>query len=115
VAAIALVAVDSAHGNTCELFEIGDDGSERMAVIRVPSNTDSDVKRNHETPKSGIPKRKKIEACPRLSCKIEYLITSNYSNVSTASEFFTGDDIAEPRFSASQPKPPIRSGAISTR
>src|SRR5277367_755029 len=35
VAAIALVAVDAAHGNTGELFEIGDDRSERVAVIRV--------------------------------------------------------------------------------
>ena len=35
VAAIALVAVDAADRNTCELFEIGDDGTERMAVIRV--------------------------------------------------------------------------------
>jgi len=32
---ITLVAVDAAHGNTGELFEIGDDGSERMAVIQV--------------------------------------------------------------------------------
>jgi hypothetical protein len=35
VAAVALVAVDAAHGDTCELFEIGDDGTKRMAVIRV--------------------------------------------------------------------------------
>ena len=35
VAAIALVAVDAAHRNTCELFKIGDDGTERVAVIRV--------------------------------------------------------------------------------
>ncbi len=35
MAAIALVAVDAAHRNTCELFEVGDDGSERVAVIRV--------------------------------------------------------------------------------
>ena len=35
VAAIALDAVDALHGNTGELFETGDDGSERMAVIRV--------------------------------------------------------------------------------
>src|ERR1043166_6138724 len=31
VAVIALVAVDAAHGNTREAFEIGDDGTERMA------------------------------------------------------------------------------------
>jgi hypothetical protein len=35
VAAIALVAVDAAHGDTGELFEIADDGAERMAVIPV--------------------------------------------------------------------------------
>jgi len=35
VAAIALVTVDAADRNTCELFEIGDDGAERMAVVRV--------------------------------------------------------------------------------
>ena len=35
VAAIALVAVDAAGRNTCELFEIGDDGAECMAIIWV--------------------------------------------------------------------------------
>src|SRR5712671_8237392 len=35
VAAIALVAVDAADGNPCKPFEIGDDGTERMAVVRV--------------------------------------------------------------------------------
>ena len=35
VAAIALVAVDAAHRHTCEFFQIGDDGTERVAVIRV--------------------------------------------------------------------------------
>ena len=35
VAAIALVGEDAADRNTCELFEIGDDGTERVAVIRV--------------------------------------------------------------------------------
>jgi hypothetical protein len=46
---------------------------------------------NHEPPKSGIPKRKKTEACPRLSCKTEYLLTSNHSDQSTTSEYFTDD------------------------
>jgi hypothetical protein len=41
--------------------------------------------------KSGLPKRKKIEACPRLSCKIEYLPTSNHRDQSTTSEYFTDD------------------------
>jgi hypothetical protein len=27
--------VDAAHGDTCQLFEIGDDGREDVAVIRV--------------------------------------------------------------------------------
>src|SRR5512133_2406128 len=35
VAAIALVAVDAARCDTCELFEIGDDGTERVAVIGI--------------------------------------------------------------------------------
>jgi hypothetical protein len=35
VAAIALVAVDAADRNTCELFEISDDGTERVAVVRI--------------------------------------------------------------------------------
>ena len=35
MAAIALVAVDAARRNTCELFEIGDDGTERVAVIGI--------------------------------------------------------------------------------
>src|SRR5262249_42513841 len=35
VTAISLVAVDSVDRNACELFEIGDDGTERMAIIRV--------------------------------------------------------------------------------
>jgi hypothetical protein len=35
VAAIALVAVDAANRNTCELFEIGDDGAECMAILWV--------------------------------------------------------------------------------
>ena len=49
-------------------------------------------KRNHEAAKSGIPKRKKTKTYPRLSCKIEYLLTSNRSDASIASEFFTGDE-----------------------
>src|ERR1700683_1376943 len=63
----------------------------RAAGSRLPSNSESAVKSNHETPKSGIPKRKKIEACPRLSCKIQYLLASNHSDQSTASEYFTDD------------------------
>ena len=35
MAAIALVAVDAADSNTCELFEISDDGTERVAVVRI--------------------------------------------------------------------------------
>jgi hypothetical protein len=31
-----IVAVDAADGNTCELFDIGDDGSERVAVVGLP-------------------------------------------------------------------------------
>jgi hypothetical protein len=60
-------------------------------VRKLSSNGESRRQRNLEPPKSGIPKRKKIEACPRLSCKIEYLLSLNYSDASIASEFFTGD------------------------
>ena len=35
VAAIAFVAVDAARRNACELFEISDDGTERVAIVRV--------------------------------------------------------------------------------
>jgi hypothetical protein len=63
----------------------------RAAGSRLPSNSESAVKMNHEPPKSGIPNRKKTEACPRLSCKIEYLLTSNHRDQSTTSEYFTGD------------------------
>src|SRR5438045_5465531 len=35
VAAIALVAMDAAHCDTCELFEIGNRRTERVAVIRI--------------------------------------------------------------------------------
>jgi hypothetical protein len=35
VAAIALVALDAAHRNTADLFEIGNDRTERVAVMRV--------------------------------------------------------------------------------
>src|ERR1700677_2819581 len=66
----------------------------RAAGSRLPSNSESAVKRNHETPKSGIPKRKKIEACPRLSCKIQYLLASNHSDQSTTSEYFTDDAVS---------------------
>jgi len=44
---------------------------------------------NHEAAKSGI--KKKIKTSPRSPCKIEYLLTSNHSDRSIASEFFTGD------------------------
>src|SRR6202453_108362 len=70
----------------------------RAAGSRLPSNSESAVKRNHETPKSGIPKRKKIEACPRLSCKIQYLLASNHSDQSTASKYFTDDYNIVPRY-----------------
>ena len=36
VAAIALVADGRGHCDTCELFEVSDDGTERVAVIRLP-------------------------------------------------------------------------------
>src|ERR1700691_4495342 len=79
----------------------------RAAGSRLPSNSESAVKRNHETPKSGIPKRKKIEACPRLSCKIQYLLASNHRDQSTASEYFTDDIVGWAKRSV----PPLVSAA----
>src|SRR6202522_3781996 len=76
----------------------------RAAGSRLPSNSESAVKRNHETPKSGIQKRKKIEACPRLSCKIQYLLASNHRDQSTTSEYFTDDDIGRRRTGRREPK-----------
>jgi hypothetical protein len=38
------------------------------------------------------PKTQENQDHPRLSCKIEYLHTSNHSDESIASEFFTGDE-----------------------
>src|SRR5262249_5519908 len=35
VAAIALVAMDAADGDTCKRFEIGDDGAECVAIIWI--------------------------------------------------------------------------------
>jgi hypothetical protein len=81
----AMTTTDFSPGKTPAL------AAEVQHDIRVPSNSESAVKRNHETPKSGIPKRKKTEACPRLSWKIEYLLASNHRDQSTASEYFTDD------------------------
>src|SRR3954453_20044215 len=57
----------------------------------VLPNSESRRQRNHEAAQSGIQKRKKTRTYPRLSCKIEYLLASNPSGRSIASEFFTGD------------------------
>src|SRR6476659_8912239 len=65
----------------------------RAAGSWVLPNSESRRQRNHEAAKSGIPKRKKTKTYPRLSCKIEYLLTSNHSDGSIASEFFTGDKV----------------------
>src|ERR1700736_3033055 len=58
---------------------------------RCPPDSESRRRRNHEPPKTGIPKRKKTATHTRLSCKIEYLLRSNHGHSSIASEFFTGD------------------------
>src|SRR3954471_21545528 len=57
----------------------------------VLPNRESRRQRNHGAAQSGIQKRKKTRTYPRLSCKIEYLLASNHSGRSIASEFFTGD------------------------
>src|SRR3954451_22677997 len=59
----------------------------------VLPNSESRRQRNHEAAKSKNSKRKKTRTYPRLSCKIEYLLPSNHSDRSIASEFFTGDSI----------------------
>src|SRR6202162_3026650 len=58
-----------------------------------PPDSESRRRRNHEPPKSGIPKRKKTATYNRLSCKIEYLLRSNHGDGSIASAFFTGDPL----------------------
>src|SRR3954447_21570850 len=63
----------------------------------VLPNSESRRQRNHEAAQSGIQKRKKTRTYPRLSCKIEYLLASNHSGRSIASEFFTGDSLVERR------------------
>src|SRR6476660_109447 len=63
----------------------------RAAGSWVLPNSESRRQGNHEVAKSGIRKRKKTKTYPRLSCKIEYLLTSNHSDKSIASKFFTGD------------------------
>ena len=40
------------------------------------------------------PKTQENRAPPRLSCKIEYLLRSNYTDLSTASKFFTGNSLS---------------------
>src|SRR5258705_5275636 len=65
----------------------------RAAGSWVLPNSESRRQRNHEAAKSGIQKRKKTKTYPPLSCKIEYLLTSNHSDGSIASEFFTGDGL----------------------
>src|SRR4051794_3152882 len=58
----------------------------------VLPNSESRRQRNHEAAKSKNSKRKKTRTYPPLSCKIEYLLASNHSDRSIASEFFTGDE-----------------------
>src|SRR6476660_778076 len=65
----------------------------RAAGSWVLPNSESRRQGNHEVAKSGIRKRKKTKTYPRLSCKIEYLLTSNHSDKSIASKFFTGDSV----------------------
>ena len=67
----------------------------RAAGSWVLPNSESRRQRNHEAAKSGIPKRKKTQTHPRLSCKIEYLLTSNHFDGSITSEFFTGDFLTQ--------------------
>jgi hypothetical protein len=63
----------------------------RVAGSSFFPNSESRPRRNHELPKSGIPKRKKTATNTRLSCKIEYLLASNQHEQSIAFDFFTDD------------------------
>jgi hypothetical protein len=54
-------------------------------------HSESRSRRNHEPPKSGIPKRKKSGGHTPLSCKIDYLLRSILCDQSMASEYFTDD------------------------
>jgi hypothetical protein len=64
-----------------------------VAGSRLSSNSESRRQKNHEPPKSGIPKCKKTDIHPRLSCKFQYFLSLNYSYASIASEFFTDDEL----------------------
>src|SRR4029077_7314270 len=65
-----------------------------------PPDSESRRRRNHEPPKSGIPKRKKTATHNRLSCKIEYLLRTNHGHSSIASEYFCGTNIGNSSFSS---------------
>src|ERR1700736_6742666 len=79
-----------------------------------PPDSESRRRRNHEPPKSGIPKRKKTATHNRLSCKIEYLLRSNHGDGSIASEFFTGDPLWH-RMARWQSRPPRARSSSSSR
>src|SRR5258708_31628730 len=71
LAAIALVAVNAARCNTCELFEVGDDGTERVAVIGIAVQG---LGMQHELPAFGRGGRRgnrdfatKLVRCPGLA------------------------------------------------
>ena len=71
VAAVALVAVDAAHCDPCELFEIGDDGTERVAVLGIAVQG---LGMQHELPAFGRGGRRgnrdfaaKLVRCPGLA------------------------------------------------
>ena len=55
-------------------------GDRRAAGSWLSSDSESRRQRNHEPPKSGIPKRKKTATHTRLSCKIEYLLSSDHGD-----------------------------------
>src|SRR5258708_36956911 len=73
-----------------------------------PPDSESRRRRNHEPPKSGIPKRKKTATHNRLSCKIEYLLKSNHGDGSISSESFTLDALAPAIWNLSDPIASLR-------
>src|ERR1700722_9868909 len=67
-----------------------------------PPDSESRRRRNHEPPKSGIPKCKKTATHNRLSCKIEYLLRSNHGDGSIASDSSRATEYLPPNLRRTQ-------------
>jgi hypothetical protein len=80
--------------------------SSRGRAIRVSPRRKTVAPENHERPNNGIPKRKKTEASPQLSCKFNYAIELTYTLAISESAFFT-DDILAYRSAVWQSRAPL--------